>query len=97
MKSAEEAKELLDNYLKERGREYPKLPSLGKTERLKVKLNGKIQAEAILDSAASHTFIPLELVEELGLRLGQCNGVLVGLHKAFHYHWKCMYRLTVRN
>jgi hypothetical protein len=74
VKSAEEAKEFLDKHLKERGREYPKLPSLGKTERLKVKLNGKIQAEAILDSAASHTFIPLELVEELGLSLGQWNG-----------------------
>jgi hypothetical protein len=42
----------------------PRLPSLGVTDRLKVKLNSKVEAEAVLDSAASHTFIPQELAEK---------------------------------
>jgi hypothetical protein len=49
--------------------ESPRLASLGSTERIKVLLNHKVGAQAVLDSAASHTFIPLELVEKLGVNV----------------------------
>jgi hypothetical protein len=53
----------------------PTLPYLGMLETVKVKLNGKVDAEAILDSAASHTFVPLELVEKLGVEVEDQRGV----------------------
>jgi hypothetical protein len=58
------------------------LPSIGSSERLTVVLNGKIEAEAVLDSAASHTFVSQELVERLGIELvdqGEIKEVAWGL------------------
>jgi hypothetical protein len=84
VKSPEEAREFLSKHLNERGQDKPRLPSLGETERLKVMLNGRVQADAILDSAASHTFIPQDLVGKLGLKLdawagGEVNWVARGV------------------
>jgi hypothetical protein len=39
-KNAEDAKEFLEKYINERGRDKPRLPSLGETERLNGTLNG---------------------------------------------------------
>jgi hypothetical protein len=48
----------------------PRLPYLGSLETLKAKPNGKVDAEAVLDSAASNTFVPQELVDRLGVKVG---------------------------
>jgi hypothetical protein len=84
VKSSEEAREFLSKHLNDRGQDKPRLPSLGEAERLKARLNGRVQADAILDSAASHSFIPQDLVEKLGLNLeawaeGDVNWVARGV------------------
>jgi uncharacterized membrane protein YhfC len=70
LSSPDEAKKILENRLEEKQKkESPRLASLGQAERIKALLNHKVDAEAVLDSAASHTFVPLELVEKLGVKV----------------------------
>jgi hypothetical protein len=70
LKGPEEVKSLLEKHREEsRKSDSPRLPSIGSSERISVVLDGKIEAEAVLDSAASYTFVSQELVERLGIEV----------------------------
>jgi hypothetical protein len=64
IKDPDKVRRILDKHAEEKKRgNAPRLPSLGGTDRLKVKLNSEVEAEAVLDSAASHTF-GIEVVDQ---------------------------------
>jgi hypothetical protein len=74
------------------------LPSIGSSESLIVVLNGKIETEAVLDIAASHTFVSQELLERLGIEVvgqGEIKEVLrrISLYRLLKLHILICYHL----
>jgi hypothetical protein len=70
LKNPDEDRTLLERFKSEPKKvDTPMLPSIGTSGRLKVILNGRVEAEAVLDIAASHTFVSQDLVEKLGIKV----------------------------